>query len=38
MRLYDVGQQAQNIVDSNQKEEVPKEKDIAYDKFSDFKV
>tara|TARA_B110000263_G_scaffold127830_1_gene111225 strand:- start:8126 stop:9520 length:1395 start_codon:yes stop_codon:yes gene_type:complete len=38
MRLYDVGQQAQNIVDSNQKEVVPKEKDIAYDKFSDFKV
>ena len=38
MRLYDVGQQAQNIVDSNQQEEVPKEKDIAYDKFSDFKV
>ena len=38
MRLYDVGQQAQNIVDSNQKEEEPKEKDIAYDKFSDFKV
>ncbi len=38
MRLYDVGQQAQNIVDSNQKEEVPKQKDIAYDKFSDFKV
>ena len=38
MRLYDVGQQAQNIVDSNQKEEEPKEKDIAYDKFSDFKI
>ena len=38
MRLYDVGQQAQNIVDSNQQEEQPKEKDIAYDKFSDFKV
>ena len=38
MRLYDVGQQAQNVVDSNQKEEEPKEKDIAYDKFSDFKV
>ena len=38
MRLYDVGQQAQNIVDSNQQEELPKEKDIAYDKFSDFKV
>ena len=38
MRLYDVGQQAQNIVDSNQKEEVPQAKDSAYDKFSDFKV
>ena len=38
MRLYDVGQQAQNIVDSNQKEEEPKENDIAYDKLSDFKV
>ena len=36
MRLYDVGQQAQNIVDSNQKE--PKEEKTAYDKFSDFKV
>ena len=36
MRLYDVGQQAQNIVDSNQKE--TKEEKNAYDKFSDFKV
>jgi hypothetical protein len=36
MRLYDVGQQAQNIVDSNQKE--IKEEKTAYDKFSDFKV
>jgi len=36
MRLYDVGQQAQNIVDSNQKE--TKEEKTAYDKFSDFKV
>ena len=36
MRLYDVGQQAQNIVDSNQKE--TKEEKTVYDKFSDFKV
>jgi archaellum biogenesis ATPase FlaH len=36
MRLYDVGQTAQNIVDSNQKE--TKEEKTAYDKFSDFKV
>tara|TARA_A200000159_G_scaffold38397_1_gene34782 strand:- start:1856 stop:3229 length:1374 start_codon:yes stop_codon:yes gene_type:complete len=37
MRLYDVGQQAQNIVDSNQREVKP-QKEVAYDKFSDFKV
>ena len=36
MRLYDVGQSAQNIVDSNQKE--VNQKEVAYDKFSDFKV
>ena len=36
MRLYDVGQTAQNIVDSNQKETT--EEKTAYDKFSDFKV
>ncbi len=34
MRLYDVQQAAQNIVDSNQKE-TP---ESAYDKFSDFKL
>ena len=36
MRLYDVGQSAQNIVDSNQKE--VNQKEVAYDKFSDFKL
>ena len=36
MRLYDVGQGAQNIVDSNQKE--VEQKEAAYDKFSDFKL
>ena len=36
MRLYDVGQGAQNIVDSNQKQ--VEEKEVAYDKFSDFKI
>ena len=36
MRLYDVGQGAQNIVDSNQKQ--VEEKEVAYDKFSDFKL
>ena len=36
MRLYDVGQGAQNIVDSNQKE--VEQKEVAYDKFSDFKL
>jgi len=36
MRLYDVGQSAQNIVDSNQQKVETKE--VAYDKFSDFKI
>ena len=36
MRLYDVGQNAQSIVDSNQKE--VEQKEVAYDKFSDFKL
>ena len=36
MRLYDVGQSAQTIVDSNQKE--VEQKEVAYDKFSDFKL
>tara|TARA_B110000858_G_scaffold198090_2_gene262516 strand:- start:340 stop:1710 length:1371 start_codon:yes stop_codon:yes gene_type:complete len=36
MRLYDVGQSAQNIVDSNQQKVEPKE--VAYNKFSDFKL
>ena len=36
MRLYDVGQNAQTIVDSNQKE--VEQKEVAYDKFSDFKL
>mgnify|MGYP001048202735 FL=1 len=36
MRLYDVGQGAQNIVDGNHKEVSKKE--VAYDKFSDFKL
>ena len=36
MRLYDVGQNAQTIVDSNQKE--VEQKEVAYDKFSDFKI
>ena len=36
MRLYDVGQNAQSIVDSNQKE--VEQKEVAYDKFSDFKI
>jgi len=35
MRLYDVEQKAQNIVDSNQTEEKP---DDSYDKFSEFKL
>jgi hypothetical protein len=40
MRLYDVENNAQNIVDSNQqetKEEYPTP-DQSYDKFSDFKL
>ena len=36
MRLYDVGQTAQTIVDSNQKN--VEQKEVAYDKFSDFKL
>ena len=36
MRLYDVANQAQNIVDSNQQEQT--EPETAYEKFSDFKV
>ena len=36
MRLYDVGQTAQTIVNSNQKE--VEQKEVAYDKFSDFKI
>ena len=35
MRLYDVEQKAQNIVDSNQTEDKP---DVSYDKFSEFKI
>ena len=35
MRLYDVENSAQNIVDSNQ---TPEEKSDPYDKFSDFKL
>ena len=35
MKLYDVSVNAQNIVDSNQKEVVVK---TSYDKFSDFKI
>ena len=38
MRLFDVGQQAQNIVDSNQTNTPFEKKEKAYDKFSDFKV
>ena len=34
MKLYDVQQKAQDIVDANQKDE----KEDAYDKFSDFKI
>jgi len=34
MRLYDVQQSSQNIVDANQKDE----KEDAYNKFSDFKL
>jgi len=35
MKLYDVSNSAQNIVDSNQREEITK---TSYDKFSDFKI
>ena len=35
MRLYDVEQKAQNIVDANQEKEIEVD---PYDKFSDFKV
>ena len=35
MKLYDVSVNAQNIVDSNQKEPTVK---TSYDKFSDFKI
>ncbi|NDD16896.1 MAG: DNA primase [Chitinophagia bacterium] len=35
MKLYDVSNNAQNIVDSNQKEVIVK---TSYDKFSDFKI
>ena len=39
MRLFDVEASAQNIVDSNQTEEVEQiEPEVAYDKFSDFKL
>ena len=39
MRLFDVEASAQNIVDSNQTEEEEQiEPEVAYDKFSDFKV
>ena len=38
MRLYDVEQSAQNIVDANQSDDPFVKKEKAYDKFSDFKV
>ena len=38
MRLFDVGQAAQNIVDSNQTKDPYEKKEKAYDKFSDFKL
>src|SRR5210317_1095224 len=38
MRLYDVNQSAQNIVDANQTEDPYVKKERAYDKFSDFKI
>ena len=39
MRLFDVEPLAQNIVDSNQTEEEEQiEPEVAYDKFSDFKL
>ena len=38
MKLYDVNQSAQNIVDANQTEDPFVKKERAYDKFSDFKI
>ena len=38
MRLFDVEQKAQDIVDANQTNQPFKKKEDAYDKFSDFKV
>jgi hypothetical protein len=40
MRLYDVENSAQNIVDSNQTKEVESypTPEHSYDKFSDFKI
>ena len=38
MRLYDVEQSAQNIVDANQSDDPYVKKEKAYDKFSDFKI
>ena len=38
MRLYDVEQSAQDIVDANQSDDPFVKKEKAYDKFSDFKV
>jgi hypothetical protein len=35
MKLYDVSNNAQNIVDANQTTNNPK---TSYDKFSDFKI
>src|SRR6056300_1106748 len=38
MKLYDVNQSAQNIVNANQTEDPFVKKERAYDKFSDFKI
>ena len=38
MRLYDVQQSAQDIVDANQSDDPFVKKEKAYDKFSDFKI
>ena len=38
MRLFDVEQKAQDIVDANQTNQPFKKKEDAYDKFSDFKI
>jgi len=38
MKLYDVQQSSQNIVDANQTEDPFVKKERAYDKFSDFKI